>query len=65
MTLQKRVKRLGVLDIGLVKWSALFFGLFLVSVWPSFATVVIQTHWGIWLGISIILALYPTYRFFK
>lgn len=65
MELNKRVEGLSVVDIGLVKWSAIVFALFVVSVWSEFSQWVIQTHWGWFLAVSLILAIRPAYKFFK
>ena len=65
MDLRAQVKNLGVVDIGLVKWSAIAFALFMVSVWNDFAQWVLQTHWGWFLAVSLVLAIRPAYKFFK
>ena len=65
MNFNKRVKNLNVVDIGLVKWSAIAFALFVVSVWNGFAQWVLQTPWGWFLALSLTLAVVPAYRFFS
>lgn len=65
MNLQKNVKKLDIVDIGLTKWSAIFFPLFIASAWPAFTSFVVQTHWSWFLAISLLLAIRPTYRFLK
>ena len=65
MNLEARTRKLGVLDTGLIKWSAIFFALFAVAVWPEFAEWVLGTHWGWFLGASLLLAVKPTYTFFS
>lgn len=58
-------KNLGVLDIGLIKWSCIVFALFVVSVWPAFANWTTNTHWGWFLGASLLLGIKPIVAVFK
>ena len=59
------IKNLGLLDIGFIKFSVLFFTLFLVSFWSDFAAWVIDTNWVAFLAISLILAIKPIITIFK
>lgn len=59
------VKNLNVLDMAMVKWSAVFFTLFLVVVWQEFANFVLNINWIWFLVISLVLAIRPTMRVFK
>jgi hypothetical protein len=65
MIFEKNAKRMDIIDLGLTKWASIIFALFVVSVWSGFANWVIQTHWGWFLAISLILGARPLYRFFK
>lgn len=58
------LKNFEVWEIGLIKWSSIIFALFVVSVWPAFANWVIQTHWGWFLAVSLILAVKPIMKVF-
>lgn len=52
-------------DISLIKLSVLCAALFLVSVWPGFATWVTNTHWLWFLIASLVFAIKPTMKVFK
>jgi hypothetical protein len=58
-------KNFEVGDIALFKFSIFFGTLFLVSVWSGFADWVIQTHWGWFLAVSLILAVKPIIKVFS
>jgi len=65
MGLKDMVKRVDIKDLGLIKWSSILFALFVVSVWPGFASWVTQTHWAWFLVISLILAIRPIMKMFR
>ena len=65
MNFDERARKLGVLDMGLVKWSAVFFTLFVIGIWPAFAEWVLGVHWGWFLAGPVVLAANPTYTFFR
>ncbi len=65
MTIQKNIKNYTLLDIGLIKWSAMLFALFIVSALPVFGEWVIETHWIWFLGICLLFALKPTITTFS
>ena len=60
-----RFPKFDIWDIGLIKWSCMFFALCVVSVWPAFAGWVVQTHWSIFLLASLLLAIRPTVTMFQ
>lgn len=53
-----KVKKMDGLDVGLIKWSCIAFGIIIVILFPTIAEV--NVWWFI--GISIILAIRPLYR---
>lgn len=61
MDMNKQIKKLDVLDIALTKWSAVFFGLLIATLWPTIITVA----WYWFAAIMVLLAIRPTMRFFK
>ncbi len=65
MKLNKYVKKLDIKDVGLIKWSSILFVLFVVSVWPGFASWVTNTHWAWFLVLSLILAIRPIMKLFR
>lgn len=60
-----KIKNLSFFDIGFIKWSCIFFTLFLISVWPNFANWTVKTHWAWFLFASLILAIKPIISVFK
>jgi len=60
-----KAKSLGIWDIGLTKLSVLSATLFLVSVWPAFASWVTGTYWAWFLGAAIIFGIKPMMKFYK
>jgi hypothetical protein len=58
-------KNYGLLEVGLTKWSVIFFALFLVSAWPEFTKWVMGVNWAWFLIISLVLAIKPLKTFFK
>jgi len=59
--INKRVKNLDALDIGLIKWSVLFFALIVIKVFPQ----LLHVRYLILIIIVIALAARPAYRFWK
>lgn len=56
--IKSKVKQLDWIDIGLIKWSCIAFGILLAMLFPEILNI------DIWLivAIIVILALRPTYR---
>ena len=65
MDLNQRVKKLNVLDIGLIKLGVVASTLFVLTVWPSIMNWVLTVHWGWFLIVGLILSARPTYRFYS
>ena len=60
--LDSKVNKLDWLDIGLIKWSCVAFGVLLVILIPGLASI--NTWWVV--AIAILLAIRPGYRaYFK
>ncbi|MGA3291609.1 MAG: hypothetical protein ABSC49_00470 [Candidatus Microgenomates bacterium] len=60
-----KLKHFGIWDVGLTKWSVLFFTLFVVSAWPAFANLVMNIHWAWFLVIALVLGVRPFIDFLK
>jgi len=58
---EKKAKNLDVIDLGLTKWSAVFFG---ILIGAYFAGAVLK-YWVIFLLFTILLAIRPAYRALK
>ena len=58
---QKKTNNLDVMDIGLTKWSSIFFG---ALIGAYFADTVLK-YWIVFLALVIILAIRPAYKAFK
>lgn len=58
-------KNFGIFDIAFIKWSSIAFTLFVVSAYPPFTNLVINTHWALFLFISLVFAIKPIYSIFK
>jgi len=56
--IKSKVKQLDWIDIGLIKWSCIAFGILIAMLFPEILSI------NIWLivAIIIVLALRPTYR---
>lgn len=56
--IKSKVKQLDWIDIGLIKWSCIAFGILIAMLFPEILNI------NIWLIVAIIvvLALRPTYR---
>ncbi|MCC7552478.1 hypothetical protein KO317_02320 [Candidatus Micrarchaeota archaeon] len=61
MNLNKKVKNMDILDIILTKGSVFFATLCIVILFPK----ILFIEWHIFLLIALILAVRPTYKFFK
>ena len=59
--LNKRAKNLDALDIGLIKWSVLFFALIIIKMFPQ----LLHIGYLILIVIVIALAARPVYKFWK
>lgn len=60
--LNKNVKKMDIWDVKLTKLSTIAFVLFLITVWSGLHDLVIQAHWGWYLGAMVILAIRPMKR---
>lgn len=65
MDLNQRVKKLNVLDIGLIKLGVVASTLFVLTVCPPIMNWVLTVHWGWFLIVGLILSARPTYRFYS
>lgn len=61
--LEKQMKKIDALDVGLIKLYVAFFMLFLITAWTGFRELVLGVHWGWFLGVAILGVLRPAYRF--
>ncbi len=59
--IEKKTKNLDVIDIGLVKWGSIFFG---VLIGAYFADVVLK-YWIVFLALVIALSIRPAYKALK
>jgi hypothetical protein len=55
----KKVKKMKYWDVGLLKWGMIAFTLFLITVWPGLHDLVMQAHWGWYLGAAVLLFIKP------
>ena len=62
--LNKRIKRMDALDIGLIKWSVAVFVLFLITIWPASMTWVNSVNPWYFLIAFVIFAIRPFYRIY-
>ena len=60
-SLDKRVKNLDTLDIGLIKWSVLVGGIIIIKLFPQ----LIDINYLVLIVALIALAARPVYRFFS
>lgn len=65
MSLEHKAQRFSIVDIALIKWSAMIFALFVVSAWQGFGVWVMTTPWAVFLIISLVLGVRPLVIFFK
>lgn len=59
-----KIKKFDIYDIGLIKFSVLFFTLTIISFSPTITQWVLSTNHLYFLIITIILAIRPVYKFF-
>ena len=57
--LNKKVKKMKFLDIGLIKWASAAGVLFLITVWPALHDLVMKAHWGWYLGAMVLFMIKP------
>ena len=62
--LKKRVKKMDVLDIGLIKWSSAAFILFLITIWPATMNWVHTVNPWYFFAAFIIFVIRPFYRIY-
>jgi hypothetical protein len=60
--LNKKVKKMDYWDVKLTKLSTIAFVLFLITVWMGLHDLVMQAHWGWYLGAFVLLAIRPMKR---
>ena len=56
---KKKVKKMDVWDFKLMKLATIALVLFLITVWPGLHALVMQAHWGWYLGAMVVLAIRP------
>ncbi len=59
--LNKRVKKLDTLDIGLIKWTAIVAALIIIKIFPQLLSI----NYLILILVLVVLAARPVYRFWK
>jgi len=57
--MNERLRKLTVLDIGLVKWSSLFAGIIVAKFFPQ----LLKINYGVLLLLTILCGARPLYRF--
>ncbi|MCK5321625.1 hypothetical protein KAJ38_03530 [Candidatus Pacearchaeota archaeon] len=62
--LNKRIKKMDVLDIGLIKWSVAAFILFLITIWPAAMTWVQSVNPWYFLVAFVVFMIRPFYRIY-
>lgn len=63
-TLDKKVSKLNVSDVGLVKLATIAFTLFIITIWPAAMDWVHSVNPWYFLIALIILGIRPFYRFY-
>jgi hypothetical protein len=63
--LNKKIKNLDVLDIGLTKISVAASILFVITIWPAAMSWVVSVNPWYFLIVGLILAIRPVYKMFK
>ena len=58
--LNKRIRKLTVIDIGLTKWSVLFAAIILVKIFPQ----ILRIHYSVLIILLILCSVKPVYDFF-
>ncbi len=64
MDFEERLRKLDVLDIGLLKLTMIAFAFFIVAFSPEVANWIQSTNYLVFLAISILAAARPVYRFY-
>ncbi len=59
---KRGLKRLGVLDIALIKFSSMALILFLITIWSGAMDLVHSIHWGWFLAAVIVIGAVPFYK---
>lgn len=54
-----KIKRMNFWDLQFVKLAVIAFTLFLIVVWSGLHDLVIQAHWGWYLGAMVVLSIEP------
>ena len=49
----------------LIKLTAIAFILFLMTVWPALGVSLLSVHWGIYLGLTVLLMIVPMAKYCK
>lgn len=62
---EEKLKRLDVMDVGLIKLSVAAFVLFLISVWPTLMSLVTSINPWYFFVAFVIFAVRPCYRVWK
>ncbi|MDD5428791.1 MAG: hypothetical protein PHI58_06140 [Candidatus Omnitrophica bacterium] len=57
--LNKRIKKLTVIDIGLTKWSVLFATIILVKIFPQ----ILRIHYSVLIILLVLCSVKPIYDF--
>jgi hypothetical protein len=63
--LNQKIHKLNWLDIKLIKWSTVAWTLFLITIWPGLANLVLSTHWIWFLIAGILLMIKPVIKYFS
>ena len=61
----KRIKRMGLQEVQLTKFSVASSTLFLITVWPAALELVQSIHWGWFLAAAIVFAILPVKKVFS
>lgn len=59
--LKKRYEQMTIWDVALIKWSVLFWTLFLVAIWPPLASL----DWYWYLALGIVFMIWPLMKMFR
>ena len=58
------VKKMDVLDVGLVKWTVLAFALFIIGIWPAFTELILSVNPWCFFTAAVVFAIRPFYRMY-
>lgn len=64
MNFEKRLRKLDVLDIGLIKLTMIAFAFLIIALSPEVADWVQSTDYLVFLAVFILAAARPVYRFY-